>query len=227
MTARTATALLVVLLAWPAASAAQTDIHLRITPRVGALTPAGWFYEEFAHLGVGSLEWTDAAHMKAMAAGLAAEIEIGESGVWIRGEVLRTIGSETRLGHKVLIESNGITQPYVDAVYFWVPVAMTLGTLDLAFPTRFRLPFGIQPYVSAGMGGKRYDFDLALAEDYGNRNFELPQEGVTWVLNIGGGVAVDLLGLRLDLAARDAMSEYWGEAQHDVFWMVGLTWELF
>jgi hypothetical protein len=230
MNARYVTALLAVLLAWPAAGLAQTDIHLRVTPRLGAFTPAGWFYEEFAPIGGpgADLEWTDAAFMKSTAAGLTAELEFGDSGLWIRAEVLRTVAGETRLGHKVLIESDGVSQPYVQSVYFWIPSAMTLGTLDLALPTRFTLPFGIQPYISAGIGGKRYDFDLTTEVlEYPDRALERPAEGVVWVTNVGGGVVVDVYGMRLDLAARDAISEYWGEQQHDVFWLVGLTWTLF
>lgn len=223
------------LLLSPVAAAAQSSFTVHVTPRVGLLTPADYFYEEFAHLGVDPLEWTNASILRSVVAGLGVQLEIGDSGLWIRGEVLRTVGTdfgdiaprsgEMFVRHAILIESSGFDQPYVESQYFYVPTAVTIGSLDLAFPTRFRLPLSIQPYVTAGVGAKRYDFDTG-AIDNPDRSIQHPEEGVTLVGNVGVGATVPIAGVTVDLLVRDALSEYWERLQHDVVWLVGLSWQV-
>ncbi len=226
MSPRLVTAALALFLLCPGPATGQPDLDLRLTPRLGMVTPAGWFYEEFAHLGVDPLEWTEAAILESTAAGLTVEVEVEDTGLWIRGEVLRTLGGEVRLGHKILNSTSGNTQPTISSVYHWLPATLTLTTLDLGLPTRFRLPFGIQPYVTAGLGAKHYSFDTSVI-DRPPRTLELPRDGATFVVNVGGGFTLDIRGLTVDLVARDAISEYWDEQQHDVFWLVGLSWQIF
>lgn len=222
-------ALALCLMAVPAGTAAQSaldDLEIRLIPRAGAVTPAGWFYVEYAHFGVNPLEWTEAAVMEAATVGLAAELRSERLGLSVRGEVLRTVDADTRLGHKILNSSFGNTQPTVSTEYHWVPVTLTTATVDIVLPTRFRLPFGIQPYVTAGAGAKFYSFDVAVIENPA-RTLQLPEEGTTAVLNVGGGVSFTVLGLDVDLVARDAISEYWEEQQHDVYWLAGVSWRVF
>lgn len=225
MRRRLATALAVLLMA-PVPVAAQLDLDVRVTPRAGIVTPAGWFYAEFAHFGVDPVEWTEAVILRSKAAGLAVEVEVGESEVWIRGEVVRTFGGETKLWHAYLHEMAGFNEPEVERIPHKIPSTLTIGSLDVALPTRLRLPLGVQPYITVGIGGKRYDFDVGVIENP-DRNLVLPEEGVTLTANLGGGVVVDVKGVRLDLLVRDAMSEYWDALQHDVLWMAGLSWRVF
>lgn len=220
----TATALAVLLL-FPAVSAAQ-DLTVRVIPRAGIITPADYFYVQFGRFGLGPVRWTESWILASPTVGLTAEVEIGESGLWIRGEVLRTLGGETEVVYAEAREPIGFNPPTIDRTYYYIPTALTIGSVDLAFPTRFRLPYGIQPYFTAGVGGKRYTFDrsaFGALEDL-PEDMVLPQEGVTLMLNAGAGVTVQVAGLTIDLLARDAISEYWDRQQHDVTFLAGLTW---
>lgn len=203
-------------------SAPAQDFELRITPRAGMVTPADWFYEEFAHFGVGDLEWTEAALEAAPLLGLTAELALFDDALWIRAEVLRTVGQDVSVTHAFLREPTGFNPPRVLRTPFLLDAALTIGSVDVALPTRFRLPLGLQPYVTAGLGGKRYDFDAGPIEQYDDQ-MVLPQEGVTLVVNLGAGLTAHLLGLDLDLLVRDALSEYWDKQQHDVVFLFGLT----
>lgn len=211
-------------LAYPTAVAAQMDLEVRVIPRAGVLTPADWFYEEFAHFGVDPVEWTEAAVLRSTLVGLTAEIELGDLGVWVRGEVLRTLGAETSVVNAYLIEASTAGPPTVVRTAYWVPTSLTIGTLDVGLPTAFRLPWNVQPYFTAGIGGKRYAFDIGVLE---NADDDLipPEDGVTFVTNVGGGFRAPVSGrLGIDFLARDAMSHYWDKLQHDVMVLLGLSW---
>lgn len=221
--AAAALAVAFVLGAWPAASqAAAQSLQLRITPRAGAMTPADWFYEEFEHFGVEPLEWTEAALLRAPVIGLSAELAVMDDALWIRGEILRTVGQELSITHAFLRPPSGFDPPRVLRTPFTLDAAVTTATLDVALPTRFRLPLGLQPYVTAGVGGKRYDFDVAPVLSHDDQ-IVLPQEGTTWLVNVGAGLTARVAGLQLDLLVRDALSEYWENQQHDVIVLLGLT----
>jgi hypothetical protein len=209
----------------PTVAAAQVDLDVRVIPRAGILTPADWFYEEFAHLGVDPLEWTEAAVLRSALVGLTAELELVDLGIWVRGEVLRTLGGETSVVNAYLIEASTAGPPQVVRTAYWVPTSLTIGTLDVGLPTALRLPWSVQPYITAGIGGKRYAFDLGVLE---NADDDLipPEDGVTFVTNVGGGLTAPLTGrLGIDLLARDAMSHYWGKLQHDVMVLIGVSWQ--
>ncbi|MFW5951008.1 MAG: hypothetical protein ACOCVZ_02695 [Gemmatimonadota bacterium] len=223
---RTLTAGAAALLLTLTAGAAAQDVDLRITPRLGMVTPADWFYAEFAHLGAGDLEWTEAAIQRAAVIGASAELEIGHNSLWIRAEVLRTVDGETYVAHAVTHPPVGFQPPYTERTHYYIPSAITIGSLDLALPTRFQLPFGVQPYFTGGVGAKRYDFDTSPL-DNADRSLIPPEEGVVWVGNAGGGFTIRLSGVNLDFLVRDAISTYWDGLQHDVLWMAGATWTLF
>ncbi|MEJ2504615.1 MAG: hypothetical protein P8177_15110 [Gemmatimonadota bacterium] len=196
MKSHTAAAVLAALMVLPAASSAQS-LEVRLTPRAGVMTPDGYFYVEYARFGLGPIEWTEAAIESAPVVGLAVEVDLGGSGLWIRGEVLRTLDGNLNVSHAQAQEPVGVNPPTLARTYYDIPAAVTLGSIDLALPTRLTLPLGIQPYFTAGIGGKRYDFDLAgfgPIEDL-DEDIVYPSEGVSFALNAGAGAVVRVGGL--------------------------------
>lgn len=212
-------------LAGPTTAAAQTGLDVRVTPRAGLLTPADWFYEEFSHFGTDPMEWTEAVILRAAVVGLAVEAEVPGAGIWVRGEALRTIDAITSMTHAVLFGTSGFDPPRVERTPYRVATTVTSATFDLAFPTRLALG-PVQPYVTAGIGGKWYGFDTDPFLELQDR-VVLPQPGVVAVLNVGAGATARLFGLTFDLQVRDALSEYWGRLQHDVMFLSGVTWNIF
>lgn len=209
----------------PATAASQDGLNIRVTPRAGVMTPADWFYEEFRHFGVDPVEWTEAAILRAPVVGLTAELELPGTGLWIRGEVLRTLDGITSMTHAVLFETNGFDPPRVERTPYRVATAITMGSVDLAFPTLFRIG-PVQPYVTAGLGGKHYGFDVDPFVDLADR-VVLPQPGTVLMANVGGGAVARVRGLTFDLQVRDALSRYWGRVQHDVMVLAGLSWQVY
>lgn len=205
----------------PVAGSAQTGPELRVIPRAGVLTPADWFYVEFPSFGSGPLEWTEAAIQSTAVLGLAGEIALDGPGIWIRGELIRTMGGRTAIIHALLNPASQAGPAFVVRTRFDVPSSLTIGTIDLGLPTRLRLPGGVQPYVTAGAGGKRYTFDITELETRDER-IVIPRSGTVPVVNVGVGARVALRGWSLDMLVRDAFSEYWGEQQHDVMFLAGL-----
>ena len=214
-----------VLSARPAVAAAQS-VDVRLTPRVGALTPVDWFYEEFKRFGALPLQWTRSAIQKAPVVGLAAEVELADNGLWLRGEVTRTLDGEASLTHSVYTPPSTAGPAQVTYVRYLIPATMTVASLDVGLPTAFRLPYGIQPYVTAGIGGKTYTFDTSSVDEFAD-DMVLPQEGTSLVYNVGGGAVFRVLGVELDFLVRDAISDYWERSQHDVMVLGGVRWEVF
>lgn len=208
----------------PAQAHAQTGLNIRVIPRAGVLTPADWFYEEFLHFGVDPVEWTEAAILRTGVVGLAVEVEVPGTGLWIRGELLRTTDAITSMTHGVLLETNGFDPPRVERTPYRVGTALTMGSIDVVFPTLFRVG-PVQPYVTAGVGGKHYSFETDPFLDLSDR-VVLPQSGTVAMLNAGAGGTVRIKGLTFDLQVRDALSRYWDRVQHDVMFLAGLSWQI-
>ncbi len=231
MKLRIATALLAGILVYPAPAVAQlgmpdlSGVSVRLTPHAGLLTPAGWFYAVTTVYGEGPMEWTEAALLETRVVGATAEARFAGTGLWIRGSVQRTLDSDLYVAYAVM--NSG---PFMPATVlrwrYWLPTSVTMATLDLVFPTQLRLPLGIQPYVTAGIGGKSYTFDRSpLAE---NGRAVPPEAGTELMASVGGGVVIPIWRrLELDLQARDAISDYWDLLQHDVSWTAGISWRLF
>ena len=196
-------------------SPVPAQVVVRVAPRAALLTPADWFYEEYAHFGVQPLEWTRAAILRSAMAGAAVEVELPALGLWARAEVARTVGGRTWVEHAWLRPPVGFEPATVIRTWYHVPTSLTAATLELGLPTRLRLPAGIQPYITAGVGAKRYGFDTA-GMGAAPENIILPQPGTRPSLSVGGGAVVDVGGVRLDLVVRDAISTYWDRLQHDV-----------
>lgn len=208
----------------PALAAAQSGLSIRVTPRAGVMTPADWFYEEFRHFGIDPMEWTEAAILRAPVVGLAAEVELPRTGLWIRGEVLRTLDAITSMTHAVLFETNGFDPPRVERTPYRVATALTMGSVNIALPTLVRIG-PVQPYVMAGIGAKHYGFDIDPFIDLEDR-VVLPRTGTVAMVNVGGGATARVMGLTFDLQVRDALSRYWGTVQHDVMVLAGLSWRV-
>jgi hypothetical protein len=219
MTPRLAAAVVALGALVPTAATAQNGWSLGIIPRAGALTPADWFFEEFPHFGVDPLEWTEAVIGRSGVAGVTLELEVAGTGLWIRAEALRTVGGETSLTHAVLREPAGFEPARVVRTTYPVATSITTGSLDLGLPLRFTLP-GIQPYVTAGLGGKRYAFEVARLQALSD-SLVLPRDGTVLLTNLGVGAVLRVAGLDLDLLVRDALSHYWDAPQHDVMLLAG------
>ncbi|MFO7894078.1 MAG: hypothetical protein R6U63_10100 [Longimicrobiales bacterium] len=209
----------------PGNAAAQSGLELRIAPKAGLMTPADWFYVEYSHYGLEPTEWTETSILKTAVVGLTVELEFPGTDVWIRGEGLRTVDGVALMTHKVLYGPTGFEPPREVVTGYRVAMAVTTGTIDLAFPTRLTLG-PVQPYVTAGVGATRYDFDTAPFQDLPGE-VVLPQPGVVPAANVGVGAIVTISGLAFDVQVRDALSEYWGRLQHNMMFMGGLSWSLF
>ncbi len=221
-----ALALVAVAVLLPGSATAQHFVKVRVTPRAGLLTPADWFYEEFPHFGTDPMEWTEAAVLQAPLVGVTAEVEPTGSRLWLRGEFLTTLGDETAVTYAVLIPASTAGPARVERTPFRVATSITTGSFDIGLPTAFRLPLGIQPYVTAGIGGKRYAFDNSEIDRY-EGEMVLPQSGTVLTGNVGAGLTFHLSGIGVDLLVRDAISNYWGKQQHDVMLLAGLTWTVY
>lgn len=199
--------------------------ELRVTARAGLLTPATWFYVEFWQFGAQPIQWTEAAVQQASVVAVAGEAAFEGVGLRVRVEAMTTIGGETFLDHAVFVAASQAGPAGVVRTRYEVPTAVTVATVDLALPLRLRLPGGIEPYVTAGAGGKRYSFDSS-GVPANTAGIILPNDGTVAVVNVGAGGTVRLGRFHLDLLVRDAISEYWGEQQHDVAFLAGLAWRV-
>lgn len=172
------------------------------------------------------MEWTEAAVLRSTLVGVTAEVELPGTGLWVRGTVLRTLDANTYVAFAVM-NAGPFTPANVERTRYDVPTEITLASVDVALPTRLRLPFGVQPYFIAGIGGKHYAFDRGVLSE-ARAGTIAPEEGTSFMINAGGGLVVPVSpSLRLDLQVRDTMSEYWGGQQHDVAWTAGLSWKAF
>ena len=215
----------VLVLAGPGAVSAQAGVDVRIIPRAGVMTPADWFYVEYSHFGNPPLEWTEASLDKAPVLGLGVEVELPGTGVWLRGELVRSIDARMTMTHAVLFEPMGFEPARTERTPYTVTTALTSGTLDVAFPTLFRIG-PVQPYVTAGAGGTHYAFETERFQELAE-SVVLPQPGSVWAANVGAGATVRAAGLLFDLQVRDAISLYWDRTQHNVMVLGGLSWEVF
>jgi hypothetical protein len=225
MMSRIVPALVAVLLLLPGSARAQIEPRVRVTPQVGLLTPADWFYYEVTGLGQGPMVWTESAVLRSTMVGATAEIGIGETGLWLRASFLRTLDGETYVEYNRLIQAFP-DAPRVEEAGYYVPTAMTLGSVELGLPTRFQLPFRIQPYFVAGVGGKRYSFDNGPL-DGAVAGIVAPEDGTSLMGILGGGLVVPVGRFGIDLQVRDALSKYWDDLQHDIVWSAGLAWRVF
>ena len=196
----------------PGLGFAQSTVSLY--PRVGLLAPDTYFYEQFENFTTDEpTEWSTGSLGRSLFVGVGMEIELGDSGVLLRGEAGRSFDSWLRVSHSVLNPRQLFNPPYVSTAWLDVPYTMTQTSVLLVFPTRMTL-WGAQPYVAVGGGGKFYEFgEPTLPNETGAL---LPNDGFTWGGDLGAGLTVPLFGgVTLDVQARDAITQYWEKTQHD------------
>ena len=220
-----ALALVALALLFPTGAGAQEDLTVRIIPRFGLLDPDDYFYEEFVSFAEDTpTEWTTGSLGRAAYAGLGVEVGLEDRGIFLRGELGRSFEGWLSAVHgyvqpRIFFEPPAIINTWID-----VPAALTFATAQLILPTRFVF-WGIRPYFLLGGGGKWYHFDEPtepLTVDA-----ILPSNGFTLTADLGGGIYVDVLGLTLDLQARDTLNRYWGKNQNDLIFSGGIAWQVF
>jgi len=203
---------------------ARVPLAVRIIPRAGVLSPDAYLYEQYANFsGDGPVEWTDGTLGRALVLGVGVEVGRPGGAVLLRGEFLRSFGGWLSVARSIVVARQIFDPPYVETTWLDVPAAVTMGSLHLIIPTRLTFRRA-QPYVLAGVAGKRYGFgDPTTANEVGAI---LPSSGVTWGGDVGAGLTVPVLGFTLDVQGRDAISRYWGKTEHDIVFSTGLMWRI-
>jgi len=204
--------------------AAQDDVTIRVIPRFGLLIPDAYFYEEFANFGADQpTEWTTGSLGRAALVGAGVEVGLEDRGLYLRGEVARSISGWLLATHGIVIPRVLFEPPEIINTWLDVPAALTLANLQLVLPTQFEL-WRIRPYVMAGGGGKWYHFGSPTRPN--TVEAILPSSGFTASLDLGAGLSFTLHGLAFDLQLQDSISRYWEKTQHDLIFSGGLAWRL-
>ena len=198
---------------------------VRIYPRAGIVAPDAYFYEYFKNFtGDGLTEWTTGYLGRAFVAGAGVEVGLGGSGAYLRGEVLRSFSGWLSAAHNVETLRDLFFAPEVVTTWLDVPATMTMTSVQVVLPTKLELgPF--KPYVLVGGGGKLYTFDDPTEPN--EVEATLPNDGFTWGGDMGVGLMFRVVGLELDVQARDVWSKYWGKFQHDLLYTGTLSLGLF
>lgn len=208
----------------PTAVAAQGPlgkIQLRIEPRFGMLLPGHELYVQYQSYD--PLAWTTGTMGRTGIGGVSAELRF-DDGIRVRGTVMHSFRGWLFTRYAVLVPPIGFNPATEYVTWFDVPAALTTGTIEVVLPTWIH-PLGTQPYVLAGITGKRYDFGQPTAAD--SVGAIMPTNGVVRAWDLGGGVEVTVLGLNLDFQARDTIGHYWGRTQHDIIATAGVVWRVF
>lgn len=198
---------------------------VRVYPRVGLLDPDRYFYEYFLNfVGDGQAEWTTGSLGRALVVGAGVEVRLGNGAAYLRGEVLRSFEGWLSAAHSWETLRDLFFPPEIKTVWFDVPATLTLTSVQLVLPTRLELG-PVKPYVLVGGGGKHYAFGApTVANDVGAT---FPADGFTWGGDVGAGFTARVLGLTVDVQARDAWSRYWGKYQHDLMYTGTVSLGLF
>jgi hypothetical protein len=203
---------------------AQSSIAINVGPRAGMLSPDTYLYEQYTNFsGDGPVEWTDGSLGRALVLGVGFEAGRPDGGVYVRGEVLRSVDTWLSVSRSIVMPRVLYDPPYVETTWLDVPATVLLTTLELVVPTRVTL-WKAQPYVLAGIGGKHYHFgEPTEANDV---DAILPHNGFTWGGDVGAGVTLPIRGLTLDLQGRDAVTRYWSKTENDFVYSAGLFWRI-
>ncbi|MCG6958034.1 MAG: hypothetical protein LJF04_18750 [Gemmatimonadetes bacterium] len=204
--------------------AAQSSVAFSLGPRIGIVSPDRYLYEQYTNFsGDGPVEWTDGSLGRALVLGVGFEAGRPDGGVFLRGEVLRSVDTWLSVSRSIVMPRVLYDAPYVETTWLDVPATVLVTTLELVIPTRVTL-WDAQPYVLVGIGGKHYHFgEPTEANDV---NAILPHDGFTWGGDVGAGVTVPILGLTLDLQGRDAITRYWSKTENDFVYSAGLLWRI-
>jgi hypothetical protein len=202
------------------------QIQLAFYPRVGLLAPDEYFYEQFQKfVDEEPTEWTTASLGRTGIFGIGAELTFEEGDIRLRGEIMHAFDGWLLGSHSILYPRVLSRPPYVVTVWADIPYDMTMTSLHFVLPTRLRI-WKVEPYVSAGVGGKFYRFGEPTRE--WAENAILPEDGFAWVLDLGAGASVSLTSkLTLDFHFRDAVSRYWDKNQNDFVFSTALAWRVY
>ncbi|MDH5588634.1 MAG: hypothetical protein OEZ65_00105 [Gemmatimonadota bacterium] len=207
------------LLVVPVRASAQDSSSISLSPRIALFAPDSYFYEDFVNFaGDGPVEWSHGALGRMGAFGVSGEWRVAH-GIRIRGEILRSFDGWLRVAHSVVTPRVLFEPPRVVTTWLDAPATLTLTSLQVVLPTELRWEW-LRPYVSGGVGGKRYAFGDPLTPNEAGAT--LPSPGFTWGGDLGAGVELTLLGITADLQVRDAITRYWGKTQHDLVYTGGL-----
>jgi hypothetical protein len=210
--------------ATPQAPPDSQPILVRIIPRVGLLAPDAYLYEQYTNFsGDGPVEWTNGNLGRAMFVGLGVEAGRAGGAFLVRAELLRSFGGWLTAAHSVVVPRELYEAPYVQTTWLDARAALTVASVDLVFPTRLML-WRAQPYIQAGVAGKRYDFDAPTRPN--EVEAIMPSNGFTWGGDVGVGFTVPVRRLALDVQARDAINRYWGKTEHDFLISIGFLWQI-
>lgn len=199
------------MLAAPPAATAQ--LHVSLYGRSGLLAPDTYFYEVYENFLEGATEWSTGSLGRSPVAGAGIEVALGESGVLVRAEVVRSFDSWVRVSHSRVTPRVLFIPPEIVTDWYDVPFNVTLTSVELVLPTKLRL-WGAQPYVAMGGGGKYYQFGETTEPN--TTEALLPTDGFTWAVDAGAGVMIPLFwDMSADLQARTAVSRYWSKTQTD------------
>lgn len=204
--------------------AARGPMPVRIIPRVGLVSPDAYLYEQYANFsGDGPVEWTNGYLGRALLLGLGIEVGRAGGGVLLRAEILRSVEGWLTAAHSIVIPRALFDPPRVETTWLDIPTALTMTSLQLVVPTRLTLG-SAQPYILAGLAGKRYDFGDPT------RQLEvaaiLPESGFTWGGDVGAGITAPVLGFTFDFQGRDTINRYWGKTEHDLVFSTGVIWRI-
>ncbi|HSW31708.1 MAG TPA: hypothetical protein VLH75_19650 [Longimicrobiales bacterium] len=194
---------------------------VRFYPRAGLLDPDAYFYEYFQNFtGDGLTEWTTGYLGRAFVAGAGMEVRLGDSGAYLRGEVMRSFDAWMYVAHSVETLRDLFFPPEVVTTWLDVPATLTLASVQVVLPTKLELgPF--KPYVLLGGGGKSYAFGAPTEATDVEPTY--PNDGFTWGADVGAGLTFRFKGLHLDVQARDALTRYWGKNEHDILYTGALS----
>ncbi len=208
----------------PKVLAAQNKPTIRIVPRIGLMSPDAYFYEEFANFADDEpAEWTTGSLGRAAVVGLAMEVKFGDRGIFVRGELSRSLGGWLSAVHGIIRPRIFFDPPEIVNTWLDVPAAVTFANVQVVLPTRFNAR-GIQPYALVGGGGKWYHFGEATEPN--TVDATLPSDGFTPALELGAGLSFSVFGLVFDTQMRDSINKYWGKTQHDLIFSQGLIWRI-
>ena len=237
---------LVVLSTVPCPSAAQIEVHTRLSAQLGLVSPQGPLY---VWESPGGDDWylsrseTDLGHFPTV--GLSLDVGDPRLGFCIKARVNRSVGLRadfTGLGFYerhpefgspdamclyVRPPDGGVLDRNLDRFEWQLDASITEFGVDLVLPTRLGIG-PIEPFVVAGLGARHYQFNLS--DQSGWLSFFPPRDGTRWSFRVGGGLDFRLMGRTYCLSVIDAMSEYpvdaWNEDpkgfRHHVFWELGI-----
>lgn len=217
----------------PSHSAAQIEIHTRLSAQFGLVSARGRLYDletSAAESSYGTRRsWADLRNY----ASVGVSLDAGDPGlgIWLKARVSRSIGLEADFTGTSSYECTA-DQHYCSFLTTLVhdrrlDTSITDFGVDLALPTRLSIG-PVEPFVIAGWGARHYHFSLPDRSEW--QGFSLPGDGTRWSFRVGGGMDFWFKGRSYCLSVIDAMSRYPiaamgedpGRLRHHVFVELGI-----